>query len=70
MAMNIKLTSKEPLDLEGQQYLEKCEKILNHKFEHISEEELVQRMMIWGTYAMKEDENGQYRFIEIEDLVI
>ena len=46
-------------------YLKEVEKVMDHKFKHISTEESLKRMLIYGTCAMKEDENGQYQYVEL-----
>lgn len=67
--MDVKVTLTQPLETtpEIDAYLKIIEKKMNFVFEHITEEESMRRAMIWGTVVMKQDENGQYRYVEPEE---
>lgn len=68
--MDVKLISKCKISKEAQAYLDASQKVVAHAMEHISPEETMRRLAIYGFAATCIDENGQFQYIEADDIMI
>jgi len=68
--MDINLSKKDstPTTEAEREWMDECEKILNHAMKNLSYEESLRRMIIYGSVITRTDEDGVVHYVDPQDI--